>query len=58
VIGGDILHIATLNTGLDWSPGVAIKTKSPGYTNGFHTNLPYSEQLSGNQQLDASLRSA
>jgi hypothetical protein len=52
------LHIATLNTGLDWSPGVTIEAESTGYTNRFHTNLPYSEQLSGNQQLDASLRSA
>src|SRR5438105_2400502 len=45
VIGGDILYVATLDTGLDWSPGVAIEAESSGYTNRFHTGLPHSRML-------------
>src|SRR5260370_26951798 len=41
VVGGDILHIATLNPGLDWLPGIAIEAETSGYANGFH-GLPTS----------------
>src|SRR5260221_4319451 len=36
VIRCDILHIAALNAGLDRAPRVAMKTKAPGNTDGFH----------------------